>query len=139
MTRHSSERGAVTGMFAVLAVALLALGSLVFDGSQILTARREANNLARQAARAGAQALDESSVRAGTPTLDPLAAETLARAYLEAEGIVPTTVTVTGDVVEVTIELVQETPLLALVGIEDRTVTATAAARAARGVTGEGQ
>ena len=140
MTRHRrDERGAVTGMFAVLAVALLALGALVFDGSQILTARREANNLARQAARAGAQALDESSVRAGTPTLDPLAAEAAARAYLDLEGIVPTAVTVNGDVVEVTIQLVQETPLLALVGIEDRTVTATAAARAARGVTGEGQ
>lgn len=140
MTTSSShrERGAVTGMFVVLAVALLALGALVFDGSQILTARREANNLARQAARAGAQALDIGSVRAGEPVLDPIAAEAATRAYLDAEGIVPVAVVVTGDRVEVTVELVQETPLLALLGIDERTVTATAAARAARGVTGEG-
>jgi Flp pilus assembly protein TadG len=124
-------------MVAVLAVALLALGALVFDGGQILTARREANNLARQAARAGAQQLDVAQARAGTFTLDPAAADAAARAYLTDQGISPASVRVIGDRVEVTVVLVQPTRLLSILGIEERTVTATASARAARGVTGE--
>lgn len=138
MTRARDERGQVTPMVAILAVALLALGALVFDGGQILTARREANNLARQAARAGAQQLDVSQARTGTFTLDPAAADTAARAYLSDEGITPTSVRVVGDRVEVTVTLTQPTPLLSMLGIDDRTVTATASARAARGVTGDG-
>lgn len=125
-------------MVAILSVALLALGALVFDGGQIFTARREANNLARQAARAGAQQLDVAQARAGTFTLDPAAADTAVRAYLGDQGITPTSLRITGDRVEVTVTLTQPTRLLALLGIEERTVTATASARAARGVTGEG-
>ena len=138
MSRERDERGQVTGMVAVLAVALLALGALVFDGGQILTARREANNLARQAARAGAQELDVAQARVGTFTLDPVAADAAARAYLDGVGVAPESVQVTGDRVEVTVELTQRTPLLSILGIDERTVTATASARAARGVTGEG-
>ena len=128
------EEGQVTGMMAILAVALLALGALVFDGGQILTARREANNLARQAARAGAQQLDIAQARTGTFTLNPGAAEAAARAYLAAHDVTPADVIVTGDTVEVTVTLVQPTPLLAILGIEERTVTAVGSARAARGV-----
>ncbi len=138
MSRARDERGQVTAMVAILAVALLALGALVFDGGQILTARREANNLARQAARAGAQQLDIAQARTGTFTLDPAAAETAARTYLDGEGVTPTAVSVTGDRVEVTVTLTQPTRLLSILGISERAVTATASARAARGVTGDG-
>lgn len=139
MTRGNDERGQVTAMVAVLAVALLALGALVFDGGQILTARREANNLARQAARAGAQQLDIAQARTGTFTLDRSAADSAARAYLADQGVTPRAVRVTGDRVEVTVTLVQPTPLLSILGIDEREVTATASARAARGVTGDGE
>ena len=125
-------------MVAVLAVVLLALGALIFDGGQILTARREANNLARQAARAGAQQLDVGQARTGTFTLDVAAADTAAREYLADHGITPSAVRVTGDRVEVTITLTQPTPLLSILGMSERAVTATASARAARGVTGDG-
>lgn len=138
MSRLRDERGQVTAMWAILALALLVLGGLVYDGGQILTARRDANNLARQAARAGAQQLDENSVRAGDPMLDPAAAEAAARDYLSRRDVTPTAVTVVGSTVTVTVSLTQPTPLLALVGIDDRTVTSTASARSARGVTGEG-
>jgi len=138
MTRHRDERGQVTAMVAVLAVALLALGALVYDGGQILTARREANNLARQAARAGAQQLDVGQARTGTFVLDAPAAEAAARAYLADQTVIPTAVRVDGDRVEVTVSLIQPTPLLSILGIDERTVTATASARAARGVTGDG-
>ena len=138
MKRARDERGQVTAMVAVLAVALLALGALVFDGGQILTARREANNLARQAARAGAQELDVAQARVGTFTLDPAAADAAARAYLADAGVSAQSVRVSGDRVEVTVALRQPTPLLSILGIDERTVTATASARSARGVIGEG-
>lgn len=138
MTRLRDEHGSVTAMWAILSLSLLVLGGLVYDGGQILTARRDANNLARQAARAGAQQVDEDSLRRGEPTLNPAAAEAAARAFLARREVTPIAVTVLDATVTVTVELVQPTPLLALVGIDDRTVTSTASARSARGVTGEG-
>src|SRR3954447_14244158 len=110
MSRRRDERGQVTAMWAILALALLVLGGLVYDGGQILTARREANNLARQAARAGAQQLDENTVRAGHPTLDPVSADAAARDYLARRGVAPAIVTVTGSTVTVTVEMTQPTP-----------------------------
>src|SRR3954447_15476800 len=118
MSRRRDERGQVTAMWAILALALLVLGGLVYDGGQILTARRDANNLARQAARAGAQQLDENSLRAGTPTLDAAAAEAAAREFLSRRGVTPTAVAVIDSTVTVTVSLRQPTPLLALVGID---------------------
>lgn len=137
MKHLRDERGQVTAMWAILALALLVLGGLVFDGGQILTARRDANNLARQAARAGAQQLDEASVRAGNPTLDAAAAETAARDFLARRHIEPISVSVVRSTVTVTVSITQPTRLLALVGIDERTVTSTAAARSARGVSQE--
>jgi len=138
VSRPGDERGQVTALWAILALSLFVLGGLVFDGGQILTARRDANNLARQAARAGAQQLDENSVRAGEATLDPAAAESATRAFLARRQVTPTAVSVVDSTVTVTVTLTQPTPLLALVGIDDRAVTSTASARSARGVTGEG-
>lgn len=130
--RATADRGQVTAMWAILTLALLVLGGLIYDGGQILTARREANNLARQAARAGAQALDETATRLGTPALDPVAAEAAAHAYLarrNATGTAradPTRITVT-------VTIVQPTPLLALAGLSQRTVTGTATAHPTQG------
>jgi Flp pilus assembly protein TadG len=141
MNHHTrDEHGQVTALWAVLSLALFVLGGLVYDGGQILTARRDANNLARQAARAGAQELDENAIRAGTPTLDPAAAEIAARGHLaqHGRGATPTAITVNAATVTVTVTRTQPTPLLAVVGIDERTVTATASARSARGVTGDG-
>jgi len=130
------EAGQVTAIWAVLALSLFLLGGLVHDGGQILTARREADNLARQAARAGAQALDENSVRSGAAVLDPVAADMSVRAYLDRRHLVPAAVVVTSSDVTVTVAMTQPTPLLSLVGIGSRTVSATATARSARGVVG---
>lgn len=124
----------MAALWAVLATAVFALGGLVHDGGQVLTARREADNLARQAARAGAQALDEAALRAGATVLDPTAAEAAARSYLERRRVAAASVEVGGDEVSVTVALTQPTPLLRLVGIDARTVRATATARSGRGV-----
>src|SRR5690606_33669622 len=105
---------------------------------QVLTARRDTVNLARQAARAGAQELDENSLRAGAPALDPAAADAAVRAYLAGRDVTILDIDINGLVVTVEIEATQRTPLLALVGISERMVTATGSARSVRGVEGTG-
>ncbi len=51
-----SERGSVTLLLVLIMPALfIGVAGLVFDGGQVVTARRQALNEAEQAARAGAQ------------------------------------------------------------------------------------
>ena len=70
--RLRGARGAANALIivAMTGVMLLAAG-LAFDGSRVLAARREAVDVARQAARAGAQAVDIGAVRAGGVAIDP--------------------------------------------------------------------
>ncbi len=78
--RPAPERGAVTVFVTIITVALLAVGGLVADGGRILTARREATNVAESAARAGAQAIDLTALRTTDRlVLDPPAAISAAR------------------------------------------------------------
>ncbi|MBS3939868.1 MAG: hypothetical protein KG028_02800, partial [Actinobacteria bacterium] len=55
---RQGEDGAVSILVVGLATALLMVAGLLYDGGQILSARREAFAVADNAARAGAQALD---------------------------------------------------------------------------------
>ena len=52
-------------------VALLAIAGLVIDGGYALGAKREAMNNAEQAARAGADALNQGALRDGQTMVDP--------------------------------------------------------------------
>jgi len=65
--------------------------------------------------------------------LDPAAAIAAADAYLAAAGGT-NQVSVTGDQVTVTVNLVQHMQLLSMVGINQLTVTGTGVARLERGV-----
>lgn len=133
------DRGSVTGMMCVLAVVLLALGALVFDGARVFAARRDTHNVALQAARAGAQQLDPAQARSGVFVLDPYAADAAARQFVvDAGGADQVSVEVSGDRVTVRLEVVAETPLWAVLGIDDKTIDASASAIAARGVVEEG-
>ena len=121
--RPVAERGAVTVFVTIITVALLAVGGLVADGGRILTARREAANVAESAARAGAQAIDLHSLRTtGALVLDPTVARTDAYVYLRVNGY---TGTVTADTnhVHVTVTIRRPTVLLSAVGLRSYSVT----------------
>jgi len=124
--RCGGEAGQATAFVVVFAGALAALAGLVWDAGNLLAARREALDLAEQAARAGAQGIDLVAVRSGEPLrLDPARASELARDYLDAsdeEG----SVAVAGDRVTVTVTVDQ--PLLFLAGGE-RAVSGAGSAR----------
>ncbi|HET8621839.1 MAG TPA: Tad domain-containing protein [Acidimicrobiales bacterium] len=77
--RRGRDEGMVTAFVVIFATGLLAMTGLVLDGGRILVTYREAKNVADSAARAGAQAVDETARRTGGAVrLDAAEAETLA-------------------------------------------------------------
>ncbi len=101
----SDERGSVSVLVAVLAIAFLMVAGLALDGGRKLGALSEARDLADNAARAGAQAVDTDAYQlTGAPALDPADAEQAALAYLSATGHTGT-VAVDGSTVTVTVSL----------------------------------
>ena len=133
------QRGQITVVFVVLAVVLVMLGGLAFDGAQILNARREASTLALEAARAGAQAISTELIyrdQASVP-IDPSRARIAASEYLGQHN--DWSISVRGDTVSTTVWLTQPLRILSLLGIDSRRVAGTATARAVWGIsTGHG-
>lgn len=125
--RHRDERGAVTAYVVLFTVALIAVAGLVIDGGYALGARREAMNQAEQAARAGADALDQGALRSGHTYVDPNRAVGAAQSYLAQVGA-HGSVSVNGGRVTVTVSKKQKTTLLAAVGVGSMPVKATATA-----------
>lgn len=125
-----TDRGSVSAMVAVVALGLVMVAGLAYDGGQIVAAQGTARDIAANAARAGAQEIDLDEVRTtGTATLDPDRATQAAEAYLSATGH-QGTVTVTGSTITVTARIVQPMHILPL---PDRVVTATDSATAVTG------
>jgi Flp pilus assembly protein TadG len=135
------ESGVVTAFVVVLTMALLLVTGLVFDGGRTIVAKRHAINVAEQAARAGAQALDIASIRAGGAyRLDPNQARRDALAYLAASceaGTVTVTRDETGDLVSVVVPFSVRSSLLTLAGLPVLRGTGQASARNCQGVVQE--
>jgi hypothetical protein len=122
MPELRSEDGTISAFVAVLAVALVAVAGLAYDGGQIIRATADARDLASTAARAGAQQLATADVHAGRAWLDPSAAELTASDYLAATGTAGEVV-VTDTDVRVTVTVFQPLRLLPL---PDRQISVTA-------------
>ncbi len=122
----------------ITTVALLAGAGLVIDGGTALAARGRAIGDAYAAARAGAEALDQSAfATAGTVTDDPAAAAAAAHQALAVDGDdAGAEVSVDGRVVTVRVTITAPTNLLGVVGIDTLTVHGEGSARAVYGVTG---
>ncbi|HET7489171.1 MAG TPA: pilus assembly protein TadG-related protein [Acidimicrobiales bacterium] len=117
----------------VAPVLFVAIAGLVFDAGTILNAKREAMDVAQEAARAGAQGLATEDVRqgqGGALHLDPARAEEAARRYLAKVGD-EGSVSVEGDVVTVTVTVQRRARILPL---GTTSITASAWARNVRGV-----
>jgi len=128
----------VSAFVVSFTVALLAVAGLVIDGGYTLATRRQAFNEANAAARAGAQAIDETSLRAdGTVRVQPGRARTLALDHLAAAGL-DGTVEVLGDTVTVHVTTTQDLALLGIIGVGPFTIEAEGSARAVAGVRAAG-
>lgn len=112
----------MTAFVAVIAIALVMVAGMAYDGGQIIAAQGRARSDASKAARAGAQEIDLTTLRlSGERMLDPSAARASAEAYLADVGTTGI-VTTDGPNITVTVTLIQ--PMHILPGA-DRTIAAT--------------
>lgn len=129
--RGSAMVAAFTLMFALTG------GSIIWltrDVDRAVNAAAEADAVAFQAARAGAQAINPASLRSSHPTLDPTAAAT--RATQTAATILTANQSV-GRVVAVSVDGDRVTVTVAITEA-GRTVTGRGTARLQAGITGPG-
>ncbi|HEY9558825.1 MAG TPA: pilus assembly protein TadG-related protein [Acidimicrobiales bacterium] len=132
--RLQGEDGMVTAFVTILTVAIIFVTGLVLDGGYVLAAKREANNVAEQAARAGAQHVSEDALRgSGEFRLDDGAAVGAAEAFLARRGH-RGDARVEGESVIVTVEIDRPLLILGAAGMADVVVTGTGTARPVFGV-----
>lgn len=134
------ERGSVSALVIVLAVALMVVAGLVVDGGNAINARQRIVDDAEQAARVGANQIDEVLLRTtgdvviqGPEAADAAADFLLARGY----GLGEIDVASSADQVSVAVTGTVSTDLLSLIGIGSFTVEGEALARPAVGIVEE--
>lgn len=121
------EAGSVSAFVAVVAVGLIMVTGMAYDGGQIVAAQATARDLAASAARAGAQEVDLDRLRStGDAMLDPERATAAAQAFLAKAGFNGST-RVAGSSITVTVTVRQPMRILP---VPDRMVTATDTASA---------
>lgn len=129
--RLSGDDGQITVAYLILLPALLVLAGLVVDGGAALDLHTRALDVAESAARAGAQQLDLTALRAGrtvTPRLDPDTAAATAERYVRSAGL---TGTAQADTTQVHVEVTASgrTRLLGVIGINSFHAHAAASAQ----------
>lgn len=125
-----NDRGSLTVIGFFLLLGTLLFTALVVDGGGILSAREYAAEVAREAARAGADALTPLSLRTADPgqlQVDPAAAEQAAQRVLATAGLTGT-VTVNGERVTVTAHARYRTKIASAFHLTTLTLTMSATA-----------
>jgi Flp pilus assembly protein TadG len=85
--RARDERGSISMFMVIFTISVLLLAGLVYDGGLAIAARQRAADIAEEAARAGANAVDTDTLREGQPLrLDPNQACANARELVRRDG-----------------------------------------------------
>lgn len=131
-----AERGSATIFVVGFALVLFAAAGLAIDGGRAINARDKATDVAEQAARAGADQLDQGALRDhGMVVLDQGAARARADSFVTVAGYAPTTSTNT-DTVTVRASATYRTALLGIIGINSIDVSGVATASPVTGING---
>jgi Flp pilus assembly protein TadG len=135
--RLKGDSGSLTLMLAALFVALLALAGLVIDGGAKLDAASNATAIAQEAARAGADQVNQpTAYSSGSFVVNPALAVSAARQYLTSAGYTGA-VTVTGNTtIRVVVRVRVRAQVLSLIGIDWLNSSGSATATLEVGVTG---
>jgi hypothetical protein len=135
------ERGAIMFWVIPIMIGLIAMAGLIVDGGNAIAAREHAEDVAQQAARAGADALSPIALHDSTPanlTPDPSAARHAVQLVLAAADISNPTVTIAGDSVTVSVTVHEKTQILSAFGLDTISGSATSTAIALHGTTQAG-
>lgn len=123
----AGEQGSVSAFVAVVAIGLVMVAGMAYDGGRIVAAQAMARDLASSAARAGAQEIDLDVLRStGEAVLDADRARSSAEVFLAESGHTGQ-MWVTGSSITVAVTIRQPMRILP---VGDRTVTATDTATA---------
>lgn len=133
-----SDRGSWSVYAVVTFASLMLLVGLVVDGGAKVQATERAEAVAREAARAGGQAVQSGAAMRGTGAYaDAAAARAAATSYLDAAGMNGTVTVVDGQTIRVTATGTAATVFLNIIGIGEVSGTGQAEARIARVVAGQ--
>ncbi len=135
-----SERGSVSGIFVAIATGVVLMVALVVDGGRLMTQRRDVTDIAAEVARAAVQTVSEGAYATdGDIYIDSREAYAAAQRIAARSDvtIVGFTVNPTTDVVTVRVERKVSLPMLALLGIPERTVEGNGFAEARPGIESE--
>lgn len=132
------ERGSVTVMVVVMAIALVATIGLAVDGGMMWATKGQVTTLSAEAARAAADQLSITSIDTGSqPALDTTSAEQAAAAFLNEPGGQGATIDAVSfpspSSVCVTVSKQRSTLILSIVGLTHYTATSTSCARPEEG------
>lgn len=127
--RRREDRGSISIWFATASFAMVILVGLVVDVGGKVQTQQHARAVAAQAARAGAQELDASSVKGRGLAIDVAAAHAAASAYLQAVGVDGTVMVTEGTVLTVRTTDTYKTKFLGIIGLGDMAVTGEGSAR----------
>lgn len=109
------ERGGSSVLVAILTPVLLLAIAVMVDGGEKIRATAATDGLAREAARAGAQAVSDTYVNGSAGAVDPARARAAVRSFMPSG--VPYTVSISGTTLTVTITTKTRTVLLSAVGV----------------------
>lgn len=123
--RSSRDRGSMTVFVVGLVLSFVVAAGLAVDGGRLVAARIAVSDHAENAARVGAQRV--GALRSGRRILVVGTARAAALEYLASQGLTGE-VTVGARAITVTTRINQPTTILRLVGVTERTVTATRSA-----------
>lgn len=131
--RRRGESGQTIAFVVGITLALLLLIGLTVDGGRILSARERALDEAQEAARVGAQQLDQAALHvSGVTIINQSEATRAVQAYLRATGDTGL-VNVQGTDVQVSVQHSLGMDILGLVGIGTVTISESGMAHAAQG------
>lgn len=118
--QRKSNRGSFSAMIAIIAVSLVGLGGLVFDGGRVVSTYLEISDDAANAARIGTQQI--VNIRAGEPIIDVERSHIMMSRYLLERGY-QSSVFVEG--IQITVSISKRVPMkvLNMFGVGYRTVT----------------
>ena len=141
MVGRQKQQGQVLIWVALMLPLFLSIIGLAIDGGIAFSERRELQNDADGAARAGAMQIDQQVYRSSggaTVVLDQSAARAAATTYLEGQGIGSTaTIDVQSGQIDVRLTRTMPTAFVRLVGISTMRMSAIAEARPRHGIAGQ--
>lgn len=135
--RSRSDRGSISLFAVVITVGLIVVIGLVVDGGGKIHAQQRAQTAAREAARAGGQAIVAgTAIRGQGAVVDTSAARTAAQNYLTAAGVAGTVSIQGGNTVVVRTSETYQPTFLSIVGVGTQTVTGQSDAEIMRTLNG---